>query len=78
MVECFASAAEDVTTKSLAFDVKVHIFTEGEELYAEKENHFASSLEKHFNFTGECFSSTAEDNSTKSLLSSLSLIFKSL
>ena len=26
-VECFASAAEDA--KSLAFDLKVHIFTEG-------------------------------------------------
>ena len=28
-VECFASAAEDATTKSLVFDLKVHIFTEG-------------------------------------------------
>lgn len=28
-VECFASAAEDGTTKSLAFDLKVHIFAEG-------------------------------------------------
>ena len=28
-VECFASAAEDGTTKSLVFDLKVHIFTEG-------------------------------------------------
>ena len=28
-VECFASAAEDGTTKSLAFDLKAHIFTEG-------------------------------------------------
>ena len=28
-VECFASAAEDGTTKSLAFDLEVHIFTEG-------------------------------------------------
>lgn len=28
-VECFASAAEHATTKSLAFDLKVHIFTEG-------------------------------------------------
>lgn len=28
-VECFASASEDATTKSLAFDLKVHIFTEG-------------------------------------------------
>ena len=30
-VECFASAAEDVTTKSLAFDLKLHIFTKGKE-----------------------------------------------
>lgn len=28
-VECFASAAEGATTKRLAFDLKVHIFTEG-------------------------------------------------
>lgn len=28
-VECFASAAEDASTKSLVFDLKVHIFTEG-------------------------------------------------
>ena len=28
-VECFTSAAEDATTKSLVFDLKVHIFTEG-------------------------------------------------
>ena len=28
-VECFASAAEDAWTKSLVFDLKVHIFTEG-------------------------------------------------
>ena len=35
-VECFASAAEDATTKSLAFDLKVHIFTEGEGLQRRK------------------------------------------
>lgn len=28
-VECFGSAAEDASTKSLVFDLKVHIFTEG-------------------------------------------------
>ena len=65
-VECFASAAEDATTKSLAFDLKVHIFTEGGR-NAEKEKYFASPLEKHFHFTGEFFASTTEDFKTKSV-----------
>ena len=35
-VECFASAAKDATTKSLVFDLKVHIFKEGEGMHRRK------------------------------------------
>lgn len=66
-VECFASAAEDATTKSLAFDIiKGPYFHRGGR-NAEKEKYFASPMEKHFHFTGEFFASTTEDFKTKSV-----------
>ena len=49
-VECFASAAEDATTKSLAFDLKVHIFTEGEECREGKI--LCLAVRKTFSFYG--------------------------
>ena len=49
-VECFASAAEDATTKSLVFDLKVHIFTEGGGMQRRKI--LCLAVRKTFSFYG--------------------------